>query len=273
MPIRRRATRRPRRKQVKRRAPRRGRRTAKKSSLNPTAQFAKIVESFELPEVKSDQGINYTFSLNTFYRATTLAKNFRFYKAAKVKWEYMPFYNTFQEGNSTAVVSKPQMYFLMNRDQNPYWQGRPAATQLFAIQSAGADPMAFTGNKEIVYRPNWCSPGITALAFSPVNGPEGEVQAVTNVVSCGLKKQFGWIPTPDIDLYNDPKYYNPTTGAYDLSGNSIKTSPTANAAVVYNGHDLYIQQNNEPDTPVCKCICTVEWHFKGSKNNYVNEIE
>ena len=262
------------RKQRPRRPVRRMRkRVSKKTGLRPQAQYAKIVETFELPEVYSDKGYNFTFSLNTFYRATTLAKNFRFYKAAKVKWEYMPFYNTFQEGNSTGTVAKPQLYFMMNRDQNNFWQTESPTTQLFAIQSAGADPMPLTSNKEIVYRPNWCSPGISALAFSPVSAVGGgAVNAVTNVVSCGLKKQYGWLPTPDLDLYNNPKVYNPTTGAYDLSGNSVNTSPTANAAVVYNGHDFYIQQVNEPNTPVCKVVCTVEWLFKGSKNNYTGDL-
>ena len=270
MPARRRAqrARRPRRRNLRRKP-----RVARKRGLAPTSQYAKIVETVELPDVMADRGYNFTFSLNTFYRATTLAKNFRFYKAAKVKWEYMPYYNTFQEGNSTGTVSKPQMYFMMNRDQNNFWQSETPTTQLFAIQSAGADPVPFTNNKEIIYRPNWCSPGISALAFSPVAAiGGGAVDAVVNVVSCGLKKQYGWLPTPDTDLYNNPKVYNPTTGAYDLSGNQIKTSPTANAAVVYNGHDFYIQQEREPLTPVCKVVMTVEWLFKGTKNNYTGDI-
>ena len=255
----------------KRRVP--PRRNLRKKAFNPLRQSARILETIELTDMRADEAYSFNFSLSQFFRATTLAKNFRFYKAAKVKWEYMPFYNTFQEGNSTGTVSKPQMYFVMNREQNPYWQSRTAATSLFAIQSQGADPVPFTNNREIIYTPNWCSPGLTALTFSPVVGASGtSVDAVTNVISCGLKKQFGWVPCPDLDLYNKPKVYDPTDGAADSSGNTLNMSPNATAAVLYNGHDLYVQQEREPNTPVCKVVCTVEWIFKGAKNNYVNEI-
>ena len=250
-----------------RRAPRRN---PRKSGLNPSRQSAKIVETIELSDMYSDRGYTYNFSLSQFYRATTLAKNFRFYKAAKVKWEYMPFYNTFQEGDSTARVGKPQMYFMMNRDQNNYWTTRNSPLEGFEIQSRGADPVVFVKNREIIYTPNWCSPGLTALTFSPVVATSGgSVQAVTNVISCGLKKQYSWLPTPDQDAYSSPGQYNPVDGAADNSGNPLNMGPVAAAGVLYNGHDIYVQQSNEPQTPVCKVICTVEWIFKGAKNNYL----
>ena len=268
MPPRRRAPRRNRRRPARRNL-RRKPRITKKRGLGPTSQYAKIVETVEFYNMNSDVGYTHNFSLSQFFRATTLAKNFRFYKAAKVKWEYMPFYNTFQEGNSTGTVSKPQMYFTMNRDQNNLWSGKTAAVQLFTIQSSGADPVPFTNNREIVYKPNWCSPGLNALTFSPVNATAGgSVDAVTNVISCGLKKQYGWIPTPDADVYNSPKTYNPVDGAADNVGNQLSMGPAAQGAVLYNGHDIYIQQEREPDTPICKLVCTVEWLFKGTKNNY-----
>ena len=240
-------------------------RVAKKAGLSPMNQYAKVVETFEAPDLISDKAYQATFSLADFYRATTVAKNFQFYKAAKVKWEYMPLYNTFQQSNSVAVVSKPQMYFVMNRDQNPYWANNGTTQEArFAIISTGADPVAFTKNREIVYTPNWCSPGISALTFSAVSGVGGgAVNAVTNVIALGLKKQFGWLPTPDLDDYLTPSVYNPTTAPTGMN-----TAPTANAGVIYNGHNLYIEQENEPNVPVCKVVCTVEWLFKGPKNNY-----
>ena len=253
-----------------RRAPRRGRKVAKRSSkkrgLSPMNQYAKIVESFQAEDLSSDKPYQHTFSLQQFYRATTIAKNFQFYKAVKVKWEYMPLYNTFQESNSTAVVGKPQLYFQMNRDQNPAWSQRTSAEALFSMNNSGVDPQAFTSNKEIIYKPNWCSPGISALTFGVVQGIPNPISAVTNVISLGLKKQFGWLPTPDLDDYDNARY-NPTTAPQYLS-TSVNTGPTNNAGVVYNGHNLYISQDNEPDTPVCRLICTVEWLFKNPKDNY-----
>ena len=257
-----------------RRAPRRGgrvsKRTTKKKALNPMSQYAKIVESVELTDLKSDTPYQEVFLLSDFFRATTLAKNFQFYKAVKVKWEYMPLYNTFQQSNSVAVVSKPQMYFIMNRDQDPYWSQRTAFDARFSIVSQGTDPISFTSNKEIIYKPNWCSSGVTALTFgSAVSGidPTKTIQAVTNVISLGLKKNFGWLPTPNADLFLKPEVYNPTTAPTGAAG-TLNTGPTANAGVIYNGHNLYIEQENEPDVPVCKRVLTVEWLFKGPKNNY-----
>ena len=242
-------------------------RRSKKAGLSVMNQYAKIVETIELTDLKADEAYQNTFHLSQFYRATTIAKNFKFYKAAKVKWEYMPFYNTLQQNNSTAVVTKPQLYWVMNRDQDPTFEQRNSADALFSMNNQGVDPIAFTRNLEIIYRPNWCSPGITALTFSPVSNPNGgTTQVVTNVISLGLKKQFSWLPTPNLDDYNTNRY-NPTT-APDYNGVPINTSPTNNAGVIYNGHNLYIVQENEPDVPVCKVICTVEWLFKGPKDNY-----
>ena len=269
--------RRPRR--APRRAPRRGgrkairrvRRGGKKSGLSTMRQTARIVETIAFDDLKSDIPYIHAFSLSQFYRATTIAKNFQFYKAAKVKYEYMPLYNTFQESNNNnSTVGKPQMYFMMNREQNPYWSELAPADALFSIQSSGADPIAFTKNKEIVYTPNWCSPGVTALTFGTAQSgldPNTNIQAVTNVISCGLKKQFGWLPCPDKDLWTTPEVYQPTLAAAGVAG-PLNTAPNAAAAVVYNGHNLYIQQSNEPDVVVCKLVCTVEWLFKGPKNNY-----
>ena len=258
---------------VKRRTVRKARRVSrrkggKKKSLSPMSQYAKIVETIEFTELDADSPYQNTFFLAQFYRATTLAKNFQFYKAAKVKWEYMPFYNTFQEGNSTGTVGKPQMYFIMNRDQDPYWSNRAPADALFSMQSSGVDPVPFTTNREIIYKPNWCSPGLSALTFATVADPQGQpVKAVSNVISLGLKKQFGWLATPDKDAYFAPGQYNPVED-FVAYAPGVTAAPTANAGVIYNGHNIYISQEGEPDTPVCKIVCTVEWHFKGPKNNY-----
>ena len=244
-------------------------RPSKKAGLSVMNQSARIVESFEYVDLKADTPYQQVFHLSQFYRATTIAKNFQFYKAVKVKWEYMPLYNTFQQGNSTAVVAKPQLYWVMCRDQNIAWSQRTAANAQFSMWNQGVDPVAFTKNLEIIYKPNWCSPGVTALTFAKVPSavdPTAVVDVVTNNIALGLKKQFGWLPTPDLDDY-DLSRYNPTTAPSYPAG-TLNTAPTNNGGVVYNGHNLIIQQENEPDVPVCKVICTVEWVFKGPKDNY-----
>jgi len=205
-----------------RKAPGRGRRPAKrggkKAGLSPANQRATIVETLDAGNLVADQPYQGTFNLAQFYRATTLAKNFQFYRAKKVKYEYMPLYNTFQENNAVPAVAKPQIYFMMNRDQ---------------------DPTAVTRAVE---------------------------QGVTDVISLGLKKQFGWLATPDIDAWAAPNALNGTANPVGAFG--WQTAATANAGVMYNGHNLYISQQNEPAVPVAHLVVTVEWEFKGGKNNY-----
>ena len=244
-----------------RRAPRKG----VKSGLSINNQYATIVETLAANDIFPDQGYQSTFNLSQFFRATTVAKNFKFYRAKKVKWEYMPLYNTFQENNSVAAVGKPQMYVMMDRDQDTKFSTLPAPQALFSIQSAGADPFPFIKNKEIVYKPNWCSPGLTAVGLTKTPGLPNVVNAV---YSLGMKKQFGWLPTPNLDAWQNPSLsntaQNPLIGV--LAGS--ETAPILNGAVVYNGHNLYVQQDNDPNVPVGKCVVTVEWEFKGGKQLY-----
>jgi len=247
------------RRQAKRGGARRG---GKKAGLNPTNQRATIVETIDAGNLVADQPYQGTFNLAQFFRATTLAKNFQFYRANKVKWEYMPLYNTFQENNSVPAVAKPQIYFMMNRDQDVSWSQRPPGQALFLLQSAGADPKPFTSNLEIVYKPNWCSPGLSAVTLDGSKEPS----PVTSVISLGLQKQFGWLATPDTDAWAAPNALNPTANPVGAFG--YVSSSTANAGVMYNGHNLYIAQQNEPAVPVARLVVTVEWQFKGGKNNY-----
>jgi len=242
------------------------RRAARKAGLRPSRQYATIVETLAANDVFPDTPYQANFNLSQFFRATTLAKNFQYYRAKKVKWEYMPLYNTFQENNSVAAVGKPQFYMMMNRDQDIKFSGYSSAQAQFSIQSAGADPSPFVKNKEIIYRPNWCSPGLIAVGVTKADPPASNV--VNAVYSLGMKKQFGWLPTPNLDAWLNPAQSNiPANSLTGVIGDA-EMSPLLNGGVIYNGHNLYIQQDNDPNIPVGKCVCTVEWEFKGGKNLY-----
>ena len=247
----------------------RGRRVRKRSNLSPANQRATIVETLEYQDLLANTPYQQTFSLANFYRATTLAPNFQFYRAKSVKWEYMPLYNTFQENVSgVAVVSKPQIYTIMNRDQDSRWTSFSTGNALYSLQSAGANPRAFTNNQVIKYKPNWCSPGLQALTYTSIPGTG--LAAVTNSVQMGLKKQFGWLSTPDKDMYNS-YFINPVKGESNIyvAPLSASTPPIVAGNVLYNGHNLYIEQENNADNvPVCKVVVSVEWEFKGGKNLY-----
>lgn len=264
----RKAIRRPRRKMAKKGPVRKGARKTK-ANLSPMNQHATIVETIEFDDLLANKGYQGTFTLSQFYRATTVAKNFQFYRPKVVKWEYMPYYNTFQDQTGNGAIAKPQMYHVMNRDQDPYWASRAYPDQIFSIQACGADPKAFTRNTIIQYKPNWCSPGLQAYTRGEIvaNAP----LAVTSLLSLGVKKQFGWVATPNIDGYlRDITAVNsfqaPPSGGPNPS---FFMSNTANAGVVYNGHNFLIEQENAGNGDViCKLVCTVEWEFKGPKENY-----
>jgi len=261
------------RKKPARRAKRRGRkvprRRNKKAGLRPSKQYATIVETVAVGDVFSDQPYQFFFSLSQFYRATTIAKNFMFYRAKTVKWEYMPLYNTYQANTASLVpnVGKPQFYMQMNRTGDVKYASYSAVDGLFSMQCAGTDPSPLVGNREIVYRPNWCSPGLiaTSQTVSPL--------AITQVVQLGSKPQYGWLPTPNRDAWATPNSQItpvPPTGLTGLGYNTVDIFP---AGAVYNGHNIYIQQSNEPNLQVAKVICTVEWEFKGGKQLYAPPIE
>lgn len=251
----------------KRSAPRRLRakkvRRARKANISPMNQRCSIVETREFNDIKANTPYTNTFFLGQFYRATTIAPNFAFYRAKTVKYEYMPLYNVFQENNSVQAVGKPQVYTRMNRDQNPAWNNSVAPNALFAIQSSGANPRAFTRNMNIVYKPNWCSPGISAVKSTAYTALGGDT-AVNSIVTMGLKKDYGWLPTPNADAWINPGTLNPVRSS--IVGSLAPN--TANSNVVYNGHDFYIDQVSPPQVIVCKLVVTVEWEFKGPKEFY-----
>jgi len=259
------------------------RRGGKKSGLSQGNQYATIVETLASNDIYSDQPYQSTFDLSQFFRATTIAKNFKYYRAKKVKWEYMPIYNTFQENNSVPAVGKPQMYIMMNRDQDTKFQNLTPSLALFSIQCAGADPFPFVKNKEIVYKPNWCSPGLSAFTTTPIQQPNPQVptsgawpggpgfstSSIPNAVySLGMKKQYGWLPTPNDDAWQSPTAPNSALNPLNLAGSVM--APILNGGVVYNGHNLYVSQLNEPNVPIGTCVLTVEWEFKGGKQLFAS---
>lgn len=264
----RKAMRRPRR--MAKKGPKRKGARKTKSNLSPQNQSAKIVETIEFDALLANRGYQGLFNIGQFFRATTIAKNFQYYRANVVKWEYMPLYNTFQDATGNGAIAKPQMYFIMNRDQDPYWASRFPVDQLFSLQACGADPKAFTRNTVIKYKPNWCSPGLQAYTKSEIvpNAP----LAVTSLLTLGVKKQFGWLATPNADGYNqDTSAVNSFTRPPNSS--TLLMSNTANAGVLYNGHNFFVEQDGAGDGDiVCKLVCTVEWEFKGPKENYSRNI-
>jgi len=234
-------------------------------------QMARIVETIEFADQKPNELFQCAFNLAQFPRASQLATNFAFYKAARVTWQYEPLFNTFQDGAGAA--SKPYLYVVMNRGQVslPFNPQNPAAIpfSIKNIQATGAKPVGLSGTRKITYVPNWCSPGLTAVAQFTNNSFD---------VSMGLQPQYKWLSTrgwgavfnttgQQIDGATMANYTPIGTEGVDPGPLAVNPKQVASSAVVYNGHNTWIDQafvGSSTEEPTCRLTCTVEWVYKGA---------
>jgi len=219
-------------------------------------QTAKIIETVEFNDLTSNQVIHANFAIGQFERASALAPNFKFYKAAKVSWNLEPLYNVFQEG-TTSALSVPYLYTVMNRTQDAVGQ------VVGDLQAMGARPKKLVAKHTTTYRPNWCSPGLTTYSRS-MTAP----YFVTAVQNMGLKTQYGYLPCPNTNTGSvgttsamSPDWFPNSTIA---PGEVSLPAQISLNQVVYNGHAYFIDQlvNAAADIKVARLTCTVEWHFK-----------
>jgi len=261
MPRHRRPARRPRRAAKKhlRRGRKGGKLSVPRSMLAAPNQYSKVIETITITDATPNVLYSRIFALSNFKRASLMSGLFRWYKAAKCTYTYQPLYNTFQEGTS-ATVSKPQIYFAMNRCQD-------ATAQSYAdLIAMGSRPQQFVRNKIISYVPNWCSPGLSTWVK---DGATGLVQQISQT---GLQAQTAWLVCPIASSYKDNAGLQPYVDKWDVAPTSppIVSPPIGQpqnpnyihpANVVYNGHDDFIFQENTSN-PVYMLTLTVEWHFK-----------
>ena len=251
MPARRRPARRPRRAPRRNPMMRRGKKGGKlavpRAMRAAPEQFAKVIESFQIRDSAANQVYTRNFTLNQFNRASAIAVNYKWYKAAKVTWTYTPLYNTFQD-QPGLTVSKPQIYFSMNRTQDA-----SVITQ-GSILAQGSRPQSFTSNKTISYVPNWCSPGLLVKKTNTASGD------LVEIVQCGVKAQTDWLASP-IEIIEDTIIPQQLNLAAPFSAGGFANVVSASDLVTYNGHDDYIYQENA-DAPVYSLVCTVTWLFK-----------
>ena len=251
---------------------RRGRKPLRKPRQNRSkagarsVQSARIVETIEFKNMTPNYVAPFTFSINQFERARTLATNFRWMKATKVTWAIEPQFNTYQGSTIGAQPTIPYVYTLMNRTQDS------AGMTLSDMLSCGCKPVKLTNLKKLTYKPNWCSPGL--LAQNVLSGP-GFGGYLNNVVFMGLKAEYGWLQAPNVLPANTNPPQIPPTGTnhiqpippVGLAGEPFNQS-TVNIAsdVLYNGHQVYIEQQGVAAQTQYRVTCTVHWSFKDPKN-------
>lgn len=225
--------------------------------------MAHISETVEYNDFLPNTSYYNGFNLATFSRASSLAKSFRYYKPTKVTWVYEGIYNTFQESSATtpATPGLPYLYSVMNRTQNNH------NYSLADLQAMGGKPRKLSGKITVSYKPNWCSSGLM------IQGQTNN--SIVGLRSMGQKAEWGWLQCPVDDTVTDgstgPEPVIPTTitGTSFNPQTGLTPKMTGDMAdqVLFNGHDIYIDQANGINVNrICRVSCTVQWSFKGANN-------
>ena len=227
-------------------AARKGGRSSVPRSLGTGLQMCKVQETVPYQDLLPNQSYNLGFVINNFIRAAALCPYFRWMKPTKVTWKIEPLYNTFQEGTATNL-SIPYLYTVMNRTQD----SRPQV--LNDYQASGAQPRKLTAPIVISYVPNWCSMGLAL-----------QDQSTKTIAFTGLKAQYGWSQCP-----RDVPVQTTSGGSAPLNVFGTPYGPTGTpinypGGQLYNGHDVYIDQEFSPTVPAAcaRVTATVDWSFK-----------
>lgn len=246
---------------AKRRNNRKARRPRRKASkkksrgggggFNDKGQYATIKETVEFTDLNPNLGYNFNFNLSQFIRASALAPNFKWYKAAQVEWTMEALYNTFQDGTTGSEVTIPYVYQTMNRTQDS------TGINLKDMQAMGSKPRKLTGKSVTKYVPNWCSPGLSTYANNPSGG------SIARFTQMGMKAQYSYLASPDVDpgSQNLPSYIVPAFPAG--TGQDGMNAVNANQ-VTYSGHTVFVDQVVPTGVlqPCARIVCTVTWLFK-----------
>lgn len=253
-------------KRVPRKVKRKGRKGARKSriprSIVPKKQFASITETIEFAELLPNTSYAGSFNIAQFARASTIACNFKWYKAAMIRYSYEPLYNTYQEDPTVPHPTIPYFYLSMNRTQSARSQN------LYDYQAEGVRPVKFVNKIVKSYKPNWCSMGLITYNPKPVPGSSPFVEG--GMYANGLKAEYGWLMSPETLVTNNTGQFTSPLLANNQAQNGmagVQSLPINTSQVVYNGHSVFIEQNNAPSgAVVCKVTATVHWVFKDAMN-------
>lgn len=259
------------------RVPRRARkmrkmRIKKAPNMNPQNQFATSVETVNFATITDNSLYQHSFSLAQFPRSSAIAACYKWCRPVEVRYEYTPFYNTFQETTTGGTgVTVPLFFSYMNRTGNILAPTTPVK-QLAWIQSTGTRPKVFNKKIVIKYKPNWLSSGLLTAKSNETG--------VTSLVSMGAKAEFGWVPCPDnipqattaagdYALEIPSQAYIPDTIPADVSGALDSSVVVSTNGVNYQGHYTYIRQAVEGSTQgVAELRITVKWEFKNPNPKY-----
>jgi len=200
--------------------------------------YARITETLNVADVILTNNVedrNYSFDISLFARATEIAKNFKYFRAKRCVWRYVPRFNTYQSFASGTAPAIPDMTMIMNRtgDLTIWTQAE--------YNAQGAMPTTFTKQKTVSYKPNL----VQSLLQAPIN--PGNLP--------GGYWTLGATPKYDIWL------------ATNVFANEIQVpypSPLINGPTArYQGHSMiFTGQGYVDGASIAEVYLEVEWEFK-----------
>lgn len=211
--------------------------------MNSNNDKAHIVETIETFPFKPNQGYTGQFNIADFTRATTLAGQFRFYRAAKVEYIWEPQYTTYQAGS--AAVDVPFLYYVMNRNGTE----QPISVQ--SLQRMGAYPLKFYKNIIKTFKPNTLMGTLSGKQIIEQSAPPTQI----------VTARANWTFSPTYDIWQSSEILSTTNGVQDIAiaANQVGLGPAR-----YYGIDFICDQDMpaSTDEPVGKLTIRVHWEFK-----------
>lgn len=239
-----------------------GRKAGKRKAIpqavksSPTDQ-ATCTEIVEIPDLLPNNVYNTAFRIDAatedgiassvrFQRATILASQYKFYRCSRVEYEYLPSYNTFQDGSGTTV---PYLFQVMNRNGEEL----PAAPYDNAMfQRMGASPVKMTKTITKAYKPNTLVGTVSSKDIVPATNPTGIPGGNIN-----------WTFTPKYDEWQSTEFLQSTPSGVESPG-GVPLNPAGFGPSTYYGHWFYIKQDKDAvaEDPVADLLVRVHWEFK-----------
>jgi len=231
-----------------------------RASLNPMNDYASVTEVVEQADLLPNTVYNTAFRIDAitqnetavsqrFMRALAVASQYKFYRCSRVEYEYIPSYNTFQDGSGTTV---PYLYHVMNRTGETL----PNAPYDNAyLQRMGAMPIKLTKAIAKSYKPNTlCGTASThdiVAGTNPTGIPGGNIR---------------WTFTPKYDEWQSTEFLQETPEQGSAGG--VTMTQVGYAPSTYYGHYAYIKQDRDAvaEDPVCDLIVKVHWEFKDPRS-------
>lgn len=239
------------------RKPRRGRKGARKSrvprgpknsgTMSHIKNTARIVEGVILTTLQSNTDFNYAFNIGIFDRAMRVAANFKFYRAKRVTYKYIPLYNQFTAG---ATVSRPVVQWVMNRNgDDNLW----TAAEYDAQGAIGRPVKEMT----ISYVPNLLQ-AVSVRADNavtvPVVTPPDPIVASSNLRDIGTRPLYrAWLTTPPMGQIQT---------VAGVANTNLNRYADSKGECLYYGHSMLLSNNGGPTIAMYNVYVEVEWEFK-----------